>query len=200
MSAAVTATSGPVTTFDWRKKEGKLKTGQQQTGVKVHTTLQLSPCVSHGGGSLYPAMCHSCTFLILKLLSVWLVFLLVGHTFPLLTRCFTCFFQPEHAQTCHSSEDFSNVYPLPAASSVLAHPPRSQKKLYSSLVLHRNWSNFFSGHVSHNGCPDKMRPSLIFKSLFPTRITVSIITLLFKDSKDLSYTERPEEQWSGSHV
>lgn len=49
--------------------------------------------------------------------------------------------------------------------------------------LHRNSSYFYSGHILRSDCPDKMRPSLIFKSLFPARITVSIITQLFKDSK-----------------
>lgn len=59
----------------------------------------------------------------------------------------------------------------------------SQKKLYLSSMLHRNWSNFYNGHVLHNSCPDKMRPSLIFKSSFPSRMVVSIITVLFKESK-----------------
>lgn len=68
--------------------------------------------------------------------------------------------------------------------------PSAQKKLYSSPLLHRNRGNFYSGHISHNGCPDKTRPGLIFKSLFPSRL-LFFVTRLLKDSK-VCHTKREQ--------
>ena len=81
-----------------------------------------------------------------------------------------------------SSSRRSSSFSLNMSEEAFPPEPLPPEQFCSSLRLHRNSSYFYNGHILCSVCSDKMRPSLIFKSLLPSTIIVSIITRLLKGS------------------